>query len=230
MAYYSKMASAIYNDIVGGLRGYSSNPTISLEQLEDEIAEERLAVIKQYVVKGIIPKKDLLKTISCIPVDCKDIENCEACGKEPLDYEGTPTMHFAIPPLMTDFGGFGIEYIGSSDMQNPFIWYTNPSVMRYHKYKRRVKDKPYVYINMSPNASGMCDCWVFNAPFLKRITVVAVFKDERMLEYYGCACPGSDEAKLSFIDSEVKERLTKKKIYYYRQLAAPILPNDQVAR
>jgi len=102
--------------------------------------------------------------------------------------------------------------------------------MRYHKYKRRVKDKPYVYINMSPNASGMCDCWVFNAPFLKRITVVAVFKDERMLEYYGCACPGSDEAKLSFIDSEVKERLTKKKIYYYRQLAAPILPNDQVAR
>jgi len=31
MSYYSKMASAIYNDIVGGLRGYSSNPTISLE-------------------------------------------------------------------------------------------------------------------------------------------------------------------------------------------------------
>jgi len=102
--------------------------------------------------------------------------------------------------------------------------------MRYHKYKRRVKNKPYVYINMSPNASGMCDCWVFNAPFLKRVTVVAVFKDERMLEHYGCACPGSDEAKLSFIDAEVKERLTKKKIYYYRQLAAPILPNDQVAR
>jgi hypothetical protein len=31
MAYYSKMASAVYNDIVGGLRGYNSNPNLSLE-------------------------------------------------------------------------------------------------------------------------------------------------------------------------------------------------------
>jgi hypothetical protein len=28
---YSKLASAIYNDIVGGLRGYSSTLTLSLE-------------------------------------------------------------------------------------------------------------------------------------------------------------------------------------------------------
>lgn len=80
MAYYNKMASAIYNDIVSGLRGYNANPTLSMEQLEDEIAEERLAVIKQYILKGVIPKKDLLKTISCITVDCKDIEGCDACG------------------------------------------------------------------------------------------------------------------------------------------------------
>jgi len=31
MAYYNKMASAIYNDIVSGLRGYNSNPTLSME-------------------------------------------------------------------------------------------------------------------------------------------------------------------------------------------------------
>jgi len=28
---YTKLASAIYNDIVGGLRGYSANMTLSLE-------------------------------------------------------------------------------------------------------------------------------------------------------------------------------------------------------
>jgi hypothetical protein len=29
-----KLASAVYNDIVGGLRGYHANPSISMEQLE----------------------------------------------------------------------------------------------------------------------------------------------------------------------------------------------------
>jgi hypothetical protein len=38
----SKLASAIYNDIVAGLSGYTSTPAISLEQLEDEVVEERL--------------------------------------------------------------------------------------------------------------------------------------------------------------------------------------------
>jgi hypothetical protein len=42
MGYYSKLASAVYNDIVGGLRGYVSNPTMSMEQLEDDIVDERL--------------------------------------------------------------------------------------------------------------------------------------------------------------------------------------------
>ena len=43
----SKIASAIYNDIMAGLSGMSANPTISLEQLEDEVIEERTAVIKE---------------------------------------------------------------------------------------------------------------------------------------------------------------------------------------
>jgi hypothetical protein len=31
MGYYLKLASAIYNDIVSGLKGYTSTSTISLE-------------------------------------------------------------------------------------------------------------------------------------------------------------------------------------------------------
>jgi len=30
----------------------------------------------------------------------------------------------------------------------------------------------------------------------------------------------------NFIDIAIKERLTKLKLYYYRQMAAPLLPND----
>jgi hypothetical protein len=43
----SKIASAIYNDVVSGLAGMNANPTISLEQLEDEVVEERQTVIKE---------------------------------------------------------------------------------------------------------------------------------------------------------------------------------------
>ena len=78
---YTKLASAIFNDIVSGLAGYNANHSMSIDQLEDEIAEERLALIKMYTLKGIIPKNDLLRTISCIPVNCKDIENCNKCGE-----------------------------------------------------------------------------------------------------------------------------------------------------
>lgn len=225
---YSKLASAIYNDIMSGLRGYSSNPTISLEQLEDDIVDERLALIKEYSLKGIIQKNDMLRAINCIPVDCKDIENCDACLAN--GYEGTPTMHFEIPPIMTEFGGTGIEYIGSSDMQQPFIWYTNPSVMRYHKYRKRIKNRPYVFINMAPNENKMYDCYVFNAPFLKRITVIGVFKDERLLKQFGCDCEDEDASQSSFINAELKDRVTQKKIKYYRQLATQIMPNDQVPK
>ena len=41
-----KITSGIYNDIVAGLSGMNSNPTISLDQLEDEVIETRHTVVK----------------------------------------------------------------------------------------------------------------------------------------------------------------------------------------
>lgn len=222
MGYYSKLASAVYNDIVGGLRGYSSNPTMSIEQLEDDIAEMRLTVIKEYALKGLIPRNDLLMSINCIAVDCKNIENC-SCGNTA---DGTPTLHFEIPQLMTEFDG-GIEYIGSIDKQQPFVWYTSPNVMRYHKYRKRAKHRPYVYIDITPNENNLFDCWVFGAPILKKVSVVGIFKNLNQLE--GC-CAELDINNLSFLDSEIKRRVTELKIKYYRQLAPPLLPNTQEPR
>jgi hypothetical protein len=40
-----QIASAVYNDIETGLVGIHSNPTISLDQLEDEVVAERERVI-----------------------------------------------------------------------------------------------------------------------------------------------------------------------------------------
>lgn len=218
---FKKLASAIRNDVVSGLRGYHTNPSMSLEQLEDDIVDERLQIIKEYSLKGILPVRDLLLSANCIKVDCKNIEKCH-CDKS----YGTPTSHFEIPQILNDFGEHSIDYIGSSDKQLPFIVYTSSTAWSYHQYRKRGKTKPYVWIDTTPNENGMYDCFIFNAPLIKEVSVTAVFKDPRQLEKYGCCEPFSDD-NFSFINNEIKRRLTEKKLRYYRQFQAPILPNDQ---
>lgn len=88
-----KLVSAIKNDVISGLRGYHTNLSMSDEQLADDIVDERLQIIKEYSLKGILPTRDLYLSINCIPVDCKDIERCR-CG---IDECLTPTAHFEIP-------------------------------------------------------------------------------------------------------------------------------------
>lgn len=219
---YNKLASAIYNDIVSGLRGMHANPTMSIKQLEDDIVDERLQIIKEYSLKGILPKNDLLLSINCIDVDCKSLERCD-CGKG----GDTPVAHFEIPQLLNDFGELSIDYIGSTDRLLPFIYYTSSSAWMYHQYRKRGRNKPYVYIDVTPNENNMYDCFIFNAPYIKQVSVVAIFKDPRQLEMYNC-CPEVDIENLTFINTEIKKRLTEKKLRYYRQLAAPVISNDQV--
>lgn len=220
-----KLVSAIKNDVISGLRGYHTNLSMSDEQLADDIVDERLQIIKEYSLKGILPTRDLYLSINCIPVDCKDIEKCR-CGKEDCL---TPTAHFEIPQLLNDYGLQSVDYIGSSDRQLPFIYYTSSTAFRYHKYKKRGKNKPYVWIDTTPNENGMYDCFVFNAPLLSQVSITAIFKDPRQINELSssCNCVEGMDNNMSFINNEIKKRLTEKKIRYYRQLQAPVLPNDQ---
>lgn len=217
-----KLVSAIRNDIVSGLGGYHANSSMSDEQLADDIIDERLQIIKEYSLKGILPARDLYLSINCIPVDCKDIERCGCREDEDL----TPTAHFEIPQLLTDYGVQSIDYIGSNDRQLPFVYYISSAAFRNHKYKKRGKNKPYVWIDITPNERGMCDCFVFNAPLLSQVSITAIFKDIRQLENYEC-CISEQSNNITFINNEIKRRLTEKKIRYYRQLQAPIVPNNQ---
>lgn len=222
--YISKLASAIINDVYSGLAGLHHNISMSVEQVEDEIIQMRLQVIKEYQLKGILPIKDLLLQINCIPVDCKDLERCPIC-KPGIK---TPNLHFEIPQIINDFGASAIAYIGSVDRMNSFSVYINSNFTNlYQKYRKRGKDKPYVYIDPAPNENNMLDGYIFNAPLLKQISVVAIFKDPRQLDDYGCCSDLDDIQNMTFIDTEVKDRLTKQKITYYRQLHMPNLPNDQ---
>lgn len=217
-----KLASAIRNDVVAGLRGYHANLSMSTEQLCQDIVDERLQILKEYSLKGILPTKDLYLSINCIPVDCKSLDKCR-CKNQDFS---TPTLHFEIPQILNDYGSLSIDYIGSTDKQLPFVYYTSATVFRQHKYRKRGKDRPYVWIDTTPNENGMYDCFVFNAPLLKVVSISAIFKDLRQLDNYSC-CTDLQDDNMTFINNEIKKRVTEKKIRYYRQLAPSIAPNNQ---
>lgn len=224
--YIEKLASQIRNDVTSGLRGYHQNLSMNMEQLQDEVVACRLAILNEYFLKGIFPIKDLLIAINCIDVDCESLERC-SCGKTS---QGQPIKHFEIPQIVTQYGKQAIDYIGSSDRQNKFTVISSLSELKTRQYKRRGLSKPYVWIDYSPNTDGMLDCFLFNAPFVKQVSIVAVFKDPRQLNRYSCCNTeelNGPDVNNSFIDQLIKDKLTKEKLYYYRQAVAPRLPNDQ---
>lgn len=224
-----QLSAAIYNDIVGGLAGYSENPNISLQQLEDEVVETRLYLIKQYSLKNMVPVKDLAHSINCIELDCKSLDKCPCSTGNEYD---EIVLHFEIPQLLNDFGGDAVIYIGATNKQLKFKVYTSVN-FKNHKYKTRGANRPYVYIDTTPNENNRYDCYVFQAPMLERLSVIAVFKDPRDLSEYmeeqGC-CSYTESDNMTWLDAEIKQTLTAKKLQYYRQLYPQPQPNNQVPK
>lgn len=219
-----KLASAIYNDIQSGLIGITSTPNISIEQLKDDIVDERLQIIKEYTLKNLAPVKDLLMTIDCIDVDCKSLDKCP-CGTS----YSNPEMHFEIPQIVNDPALQSVEYLGAIDKSYQYKVYTSTSAFINHKYMRRGADKPFVFIDTTPNSNNKYDGWIWNSPFTKKISIRAIFKDPRQLIGYDC-CLEDDIENLTFLSAEIKKRLTEKKIRYYRQLYMGPSSNDQIPK
>ncbi len=216
----SQLASAIYVDIVQGLKGFSGTPNISIEQIEDEIVEERLAILKEWNLKGILNPKNFTHAVNCVEIDCKSMSKC--CNSES---NFNTQSHFQIPQLLTDLKNDAISYIGSTDRMNPYIVYYDDSFL-YHKYKKRNSHKPYVYIEPTPNSDGYFDGYIFNAPYVKQISIIGIFKDPRDLLEYAC-CDEEAVLNISSITSEIKKRILEKKLRYYKSYYVPVTPNTQ---
>jgi hypothetical protein len=165
-------------------------------------------------------------SLNCIEVDCLQLDKCPSCTT--TNPYSKPEYHFEIPQIINDLAEDSIEFIGSTDRGTSFKIYTSLA-FRQHKYLRRGAEKPFVYIETTPNSNNLYDGWVFNAPFIKKLSIIAIFKDIRQLEEYGC-CNLEGAENYSFIYSELKKRLTEKKLRFYRQFYNNPTPNTQAPK
>lgn len=223
-----KIVSAIINDLYSGNAGFNANPAINELQLEDECVEKRQVVIKELFAKNLLKLEDLAVTLNCVEVDCENMVKCDGpCNKTALAVKNQ--LHFQIPQLLSDVGEGAVIYVGSADGMVPFRVYYSLESTKSNKYRRRGSSEPFVYIDKVPNSEQMCDCWLFNAPFVKQIKVTAVFKDLRQLEEYTC-CRDFDYLDFGIISDEVKNRVKKDKFAFYRENLSQPYPTNTVAR
>ena len=221
----NQIASAIINDLFSGnLVSLSNRAMISQEQIEDECIEARCAIIKDWYLKNMLNLGDMMVAINCVEVDCKDQNKCSCMSSLA---NAKMAKHFEIPQLMPGLGVDALAFVGSTDRSHAFKIYYNLEAIKYQqhyqKYRKRPNDKPFVYIEKTPNENGMYDCWIFDAPFVQYIAVIGIFKDPRQLEKYNC-CDDIDYLEMGAISNEIKNRILQKKIQLYRTSAPPAAP------
>ena len=221
----NQIASAIINDLFSGnLVSLSNRAMISQEQIEDECIETRCAIIKDWYLKNMLNLGDMMVAINCVEVDCKDQNKCSCMSSLA---NAKMAKHFEIPQLMPGLGVDALAFVGSTDRSHAFKVYYNLEAIKYQqhyqKYRKRPNNKPFVYIEKTPNENGMYDCWIFDAPLVQYIAVIGIFKDPRQLEKYNC-CDDIDYLEMGAISNEIKNRILQKKIQLYRTSAPPAAP------
>lgn len=218
-----EVSAAIYNHVVTALQGYNANPTISLEQLEDEVVAERQQILKEYILNGVMNIDELYLSLNCVEVNCDYMSKC--CNL-PV---GEKALHFEIPPIMNVSGGGQIKFIGSIDRNTKYTVYTDDAY-RYHKYKRIKNKTPYVYLDTSLNANGNMDGYIFNADLVKFISVTALFADPRKLLEYDCCNDDDKYLEMGVLSNETIKRLSAKYLAWYKQAQTPVNYNTQQPR
>lgn len=219
-----RLSSAIYNNVTSGLG--TPNFPLTLDQIKDSIISERLLLINNLSKQNMLNVNDLAMSISCLSVDCESLTKC--CSLNALDID--KVRHVEVPQIVNDYGDKSILFVGSADGMHSYTIYKDSSY-KYHKYRsgrsKSRKIKPYVWVDVTPNQNNMNDIFIFDAPLVSSIKVVAVFKDPRQLEQYTC-CSDEEIYNFNSLEKIIEKNLSNQYIEYYRRLSMPITPNDQV--
>lgn len=152
----NEIASAIYNDLVGGSLIKESNiQFLSMDQLMDEVIEVRNSIIKEWYLKNALKPEDMMTAINCVEVDCADQNKCSCMSALA---NAKMAKHFEIPQLMPGLGVDSLQFVGSTDRSVSFKIYYGLEASNYQKYRKRGANKPFVYIEKTPNKNNKYDC------------------------------------------------------------------------
>lgn len=214
-----QIKSAVFNLVMDGLQGATINSSLLIEQVEDEAINEKLKIIEEINMTGKLNPKDIYMSLRGLVVTCSDIERfCNITSSSNI-------KKVEIPQIITSIER-PIDYFGTTDMMYNYRVYTDVNCFVDNKYRRARNDKPYVWIDTTPNTNNMNDAFIFNAPFVQNLTVICAPKDIRQVELLGC-CSNEELSNITAIDSEVIRRLTAKYIDSHRKLAMAPRANTQ---
>lgn len=217
------LASIIYNNVVSGLDGNHIDSKFSMAQIEDDIVNERLTVIKEYALKGLLPANDLMIKINCISLDDEPINRMGQFE----DFDGYYIKHFEVPQIAYVYDKESVSYVGLIDGRNSFPFYIDRHAWYNHRNKRFVKQRPHVFIDTATNKNNKYDCWVISKeqmPEETMLMIAAIWKDPRDLIEYSC-CKNEEIFNWSFISTDIIKRVTEKYLRYYRMLYQPPTPS-----
>lgn len=218
-----QLSSVIYNNVVSGIDGNHIDRKFSMAQIEDDIINERLTIIKEYSLKGLLPANDLMIKINCVELDDQPINRIG----EFEAFNGYYIKHFEVPQIAYAFDKESVGYVGTIDGQNSFTIYTDRHAWINHRNKRFVKQNPHVFIDTATNYNNKYDGWIISKTPLQEgilISVIAIWKDPRDLMEYQC-CKEEEICNWTFISTEIIKRVTEKYLRYYRMLYQPPTPS-----
>ena len=217
-----QLSSVIYNNVVSGIEGNHVDRKFSQAQIEDDIVNERLTIIKEYALKGILPANDLMIKINCVTLDDEPINRVG----EFEEFDGYYVKHFQIPQVAFVYDKESIGYIGNINGKDSFPIYVDRHAWFNHRFKRFVRQRPHVFVDFATNTNNMYDGWIVSKTALPEdmlIAVIAIWKDPRDLINFQC-CSNEEINNWTFISTEIIKRLTEKYLRYYRMFYQPPTP------
>lgn len=218
----NEIASAIRNNLGNGLKEVP-NHAYSIEQLREEVSNERNLIILEESKKGTLNTRYFTQKYDNLEL------NLATFPYEGYSATHGPVPHIRIPKLAMVQNGSAFEYIGPPDMNKNFKVYTDFTFAN-HKYSRVIGKLPYVYVDLAHNADGYNNVYFFNLnnTGLKYISVRAIFSDPvRILDEDGYFGEDEEFPAPSSVQEMIIDRITNKWVKWYKQLNHPYQPNTQ---
>lgn len=222
------LVSMVSNNVSGGLRG-QANFTYSREQIADEIALTRNAILKEYALKGVrLSRQDLVQQVAHLRVELRDLtgeQGGPVLAGLPLPDSRTPYVR--LPALSTLLGSDCIEYLGGVNLRSDLKRSWDP-VPGYAEFDLLTGRQPYVWLDGQGgwllNLKGS-----FSVQRYRVLTLRAVLEDPMSInEFEGNSLDWEDPYPMpDFIADQVVQKITNKYISMYGRLNPQ--PNNGVA-